>query len=453
MRSIRSWAPCLPLFGVLTPYPGTPLYGRLEKEGRLTRPRHWLDFQSFKATYVPKHMTPEDVEDEVRRAWLGNYEPAAFRAAQRWLLDRGAAVLAAIDAFHRAPVLPRNLLSADQPARMDKPSCPECSDYGESGCGRPAQPMDNEARCDAARATRFSLQPGVSLSITFAGTLTWRQASASSSPRPLTEMIDHAGYFIQMGMASMPLWMEKAMNRKYPEWKNVSVSPMARRLKAPAGLRVLEQVLVREFGREHVIVCYPDDLDQFIGDDTRAVGYLHDESAGNDLRSRGLYLDFRELSRTDQRALRAPDVRDALRRHPVGRTFKVIVGGAGGWQITQTRSAGASRRGLCRRRPQRIVETLALFRKAVEGRPIPPLLSGDPSAGRGESAVSRASDDFWCCGDDHRMRPALQLLRARSEPADRDSEGQDHARQSTRTWPTGIPRCRCRARTCSSGVR
>jgi radical SAM superfamily enzyme YgiQ (UPF0313 family) len=99
MRSIRSWAPCLPLFGVLTPYPGTPLYTRLEKEGRLTRPRHWLDFQSFKATYVPKHMTPEDVEVEVRRAWLGNYEPAAFRAAQRWLLAEGRPFLQQLTHF------------------------------------------------------------------------------------------------------------------------------------------------------------------------------------------------------------------------------------------------------------------------------------------------------------------------------------------------------------------
>ena len=38
---------------------------------------------------------------------------------------------------------------------------------------------------------------------------------------PFTEMIDHAGYFIQMGMASIPIWMEWVMDRKYPEWRNV----------------------------------------------------------------------------------------------------------------------------------------------------------------------------------------------------------------------------------------
>src|SRR6266850_1804021 len=38
---------------------------------------------------------------------------------------------------------------------------------------------------------------------------------------PLTETIDHAGYFIQMGMASMPIWMEGVLNRKYPKWREV----------------------------------------------------------------------------------------------------------------------------------------------------------------------------------------------------------------------------------------
>ena len=34
---------------------------------------------------------------------------------------------------------------------------------------------------------------------------------------PLTETIDHAGYFIQMSMASLPMWLEGILNRKYPE--------------------------------------------------------------------------------------------------------------------------------------------------------------------------------------------------------------------------------------------
>src|ERR1043165_194589 len=41
---------------------------------------------------------------------------------------------------------------------------------------------------------------------------------------PLTETIDHAGYFIQMGMASMPIWMEGVLNRKYTQWRNVEIN-------------------------------------------------------------------------------------------------------------------------------------------------------------------------------------------------------------------------------------
>ena len=38
---------------------------------------------------------------------------------------------------------------------------------------------------------------------------------------PLTEIIDHAGYFIQMSMASLPMWLEGILNKKYPQWRNL----------------------------------------------------------------------------------------------------------------------------------------------------------------------------------------------------------------------------------------
>ena len=33
---------------------------------------------------------------------------------------------------------------------------------------------------------------------------------------PLTESVDHAGFFIQMSLASIPEWMEWVINKKYP---------------------------------------------------------------------------------------------------------------------------------------------------------------------------------------------------------------------------------------------
>ena len=38
---------------------------------------------------------------------------------------------------------------------------------------------------------------------------------------PLTEIIDHAGFFIQMAMASLPVWLEGVLNRKYPQWRDL----------------------------------------------------------------------------------------------------------------------------------------------------------------------------------------------------------------------------------------
>jgi len=41
LKEIRTWPAGLPIFGLLTPLPATPLYKRLEAAGRLTRPKHW----------------------------------------------------------------------------------------------------------------------------------------------------------------------------------------------------------------------------------------------------------------------------------------------------------------------------------------------------------------------------------------------------------------------------
>lgn len=82
---IRSWPPGLPVFGLLTPYPATPLYARLATAGRLTRPRHWLEFKPFTMEFSPLSITPAQAEAEVRQAWAQSYSPEANVAALRAL--------------------------------------------------------------------------------------------------------------------------------------------------------------------------------------------------------------------------------------------------------------------------------------------------------------------------------------------------------------------------------
>ncbi len=75
LNEIHSWPPGLPVFGQLTPFPATPLYDRLEKSGRLTRPKHWMDFAPFWMAHTPLKMTIQEARDETDSAWRASYSP------------------------------------------------------------------------------------------------------------------------------------------------------------------------------------------------------------------------------------------------------------------------------------------------------------------------------------------------------------------------------------------
>jgi hypothetical protein len=90
LSEMSNWPPGLPVFGLLTPFPATPLYERLEKENRLTRPKHWLDFAPFRMAHTPLKMSGDQAQAEVRHAWSASYSPAATRRA--------------IDSIHSEPV-------------------------------------------------------------------------------------------------------------------------------------------------------------------------------------------------------------------------------------------------------------------------------------------------------------------------------------------------------------
>lgn len=81
LEQIRSWPPGLPVFGLLTPYPATPLYDKLAAAGRLTRPQHWLDFRPFVMAHTPKGISAEQAEAEVEYAWQASYNPATTASA------------------------------------------------------------------------------------------------------------------------------------------------------------------------------------------------------------------------------------------------------------------------------------------------------------------------------------------------------------------------------------
>lgn len=53
-------------FSILTPYPGTPLFDRMEKEGRITN-YNWNDYDEGKVNYKPKQMTEEELLEGIQR--------------------------------------------------------------------------------------------------------------------------------------------------------------------------------------------------------------------------------------------------------------------------------------------------------------------------------------------------------------------------------------------------
>ena len=88
LKEIRTWPPGLPLFGLLTPLPATPLYKRLEAAGRLTRPKHWKEFIPFAMAHTPLKMTIEQAHAEVKAAWGIAYSPDAMAHAVASLKDQ-----------------------------------------------------------------------------------------------------------------------------------------------------------------------------------------------------------------------------------------------------------------------------------------------------------------------------------------------------------------------------
>jgi radical SAM superfamily enzyme YgiQ (UPF0313 family) len=189
---------------------------------------------------------------------------------------------------------------------------------------------------------------------------------------PLTEMIDHAGYFIQMAMASIPIWMEGVINRKYPEWKNVRRFPDGSALAVPAGLRVVETVMEQEFGADNVAVCYPADLDQFVGPATRIVAVSTHNPLGVTFAA-GVYTSIFGSSKRPMNAHYADLMFKKINASPYRQNFKLVVGGSGGWQINQAGFAEEMGVDCVIDGRGESSQTMDIFRKAVAGEEIPPV--------------------------------------------------------------------------------
>jgi radical SAM superfamily enzyme YgiQ (UPF0313 family) len=187
---------------------------------------------------------------------------------------------------------------------------------------------------------------------------------------PLTETVDHAGYFIQMALASLPVWMEWVINSKYPQWRDVERNEDGSALYMPAGVRLVEASLLRQYSDDDVVACYPDDLDKFIGPNTRVVAVSTHNPLGVTFAA-GVYTSIFGSSKMPINSHYSRDLFARIKASPYRRGFKVIVGGSGGWQITQTDTFEELGVDCVVEGRSESAETLELFRQAIRGETLP----------------------------------------------------------------------------------
>jgi len=187
---------------------------------------------------------------------------------------------------------------------------------------------------------------------------------------PLTEVIDHAGYFIQMAMASLPIWMEGVINKKYPRWREVEYNEDGSARYMPAGVRLLEKSLQREYRSLDLVACFPDDVDKFIGPRTRIVAVSTHNPLGVTFAA-GVYTSIFGSSRMPINSHYARELFARIKDNPYRKNFKVIVGGSGGWQIIQTDTFEELGVDCVVEGRSESAETLELFRKAIDGEALP----------------------------------------------------------------------------------
>jgi radical SAM superfamily enzyme YgiQ (UPF0313 family) len=191
---------------------------------------------------------------------------------------------------------------------------------------------------------------------------------------PLTETIDYAGYFIQMAMASIPIWMEFVLNKKYPKWRQVEHNPDGSARYMPAGVRLVQKSLEREVNPKDIVACYADDVDRFIGPNTRVVAVSTHNPLGVTFAA-GVYTSLFGSSREPINSHYARALFARIKRNPYRPNFKVIVGGSGGWQITQTNSFDELGVDCVVDGRSESKQCLELFRKAMKGEQLPRKIS------------------------------------------------------------------------------
>jgi radical SAM superfamily enzyme YgiQ (UPF0313 family) len=210
---------------------------------------------------------------------------------------------------------------------------------------------------------------------------------------PLSEAADASNFIVQMSMASMPKWMEFVLNLKYPHWHRVDRRDDGSAACMPAGLRVVERALRREFDPGDVITCHAEDLDRFIGPRTRVVGVSTHNPLGVTFAA-GIFASIFGSSREPITSHYTRQLFERLKASPYRSGFRVITGGTGGWQIVQTNAFDELGVDCVVEGRSETAEAMAVFRNAVNGAPLPRTISLPHPGSRDEILLPNTRTTF-----------------------------------------------------------
>jgi radical SAM superfamily enzyme YgiQ (UPF0313 family) len=141
-----------------------------------------------------------------------------------------------------------------------------------------------------------------------------------------------------MLLATLPQQYAKWMGT---DWSTqIETNPDGSAKYVPNGLRVVEALLSRKFSPDDVVVCYPDQLEKFVGDDTRVVG-IHAHNPLGITFATDVYAGFygQECEPINAYEFRRLIQHPAIQKRRPG--LKVIVGGPGAWQLEHKNLLGA----------------------------------------------------------------------------------------------------------------
>lgn len=157
-------------------------------------------------------------------------------------------------------------------------------------------------------------------------------------------------------------------------WEN-EVREDGQAVAVPNGLRVVESLLLEKFEQEDIAVCYPDQLDLFVGEDTRVIG-VHAHNPLGITFATDVYVHFygRDTEPINAAEFKRLIKHPAIKKHK--EHLKIIVGGPGSWQIEKKELQAVW--GIdCIVDGEAEDIVVDLFERAVRGEELPKRIEGD----------------------------------------------------------------------------